>query len=507
LTLARSRTWLALSPVFGALLFFALFFAGLRLARPQTVFYYTEGPVLGSLAGLEATGSLSGLYPADGWTEPPVVLTLYPPLYFLLSAGADRVAGTAGSFTGLRIVGVAALLGWLILFVVWAVKTRAPPAWALALLAAAFLTPGVYTLIGAAQVDVLALTLTWVGITVALSPGRGSIRPGVRSLVIAAAAFFLAIFAKQSFVAAPAALVVSLMIARRHRSAVLFACGLGAAVLAAVLLLDRSTEGGYLANTLGALGGAAGPGYLVTSLAASRPVQWIPLAVAVLVTCRGRLRMEFPEIYLGLSTVLHTLAMSKAGSSVNYFLEPTLALLLVGVIRCREAPAGSARLRDSKWRRSSAVVPGVVPGLLAVTAALAAVLESGQIRTYLASDGSMHVSQFEGFPLVDFRFIPAVLERGGRPWLNDPFAFGSLEETGRWDPARLTSDLNERKVPFVIPSVDVRTGPARGGAGTRELIHGYFWLSRPIWTALTESYTLISSGPVWVWLPREESDP
>ncbi len=112
MTIPRSRVWRFFAPLNLLLVGFVLFFAGLRIARPQTVFYYTEGPVLGSLAALES-GDLPDLYPADGWLEPPVVLTLYPPLYFVGAAALDRILGSGGTFTGLRIVSAAALLGLL----------------------------------------------------------------------------------------------------------------------------------------------------------------------------------------------------------------------------------------------------------------------------------------------------------------------------------------------------------------------------------------------------------
>ncbi|NNK49892.1 MAG: hypothetical protein HKP01_13545, partial [Gemmatimonadetes bacterium] len=112
--MSRSRVWRLFVPLNVLLVGCVLFFAGLRISQPGTVFYYTEGPVLGSLAALQS-GDLSDLYPSDGWVEPPVVLTLYPPAYFVAAATVDRWLGSEGTFTGLRIVSAAALLGVLIL--------------------------------------------------------------------------------------------------------------------------------------------------------------------------------------------------------------------------------------------------------------------------------------------------------------------------------------------------------------------------------------------------------
>ncbi|MCK5489766.1 MAG: hypothetical protein KAI98_07245 [Gemmatimonadetes bacterium] len=509
MTIPRSRVWRFFAPLNLLLVGFVLFFAGLRIARPQTVFYYTEGPVLGSLAALES-GDLPDLYPADGWLEPPLVLTLYPPVYFVGAAALDRMLGSGGTFTGLRIVSAAALLGLLALLGLHTLHRRAPPAWTLALAATLLLTPGVYRLAGGAQADILALMLTWVGITAALGTRDARVRRGVFPLLAAAAAFFFAFFSKQSFVAAPAALTVALLLERRVRSGAIFAVGLAGVALLGVFLLDATTSGGYLANTLGALTGASGWTNLVSSLRASGPLQWLPVVATVLLASRGQLRLGFPEIYLVASTALHTIAMLKTGSSANYLVEPTFALLLLAVIRgslpgSETASARAAGHDRSAWTRSA--LPVLLAATFAVTAIDALLREARSTRAWLARAGQTSVADFEGYPLVDALFFPAVLERGGRPWLNDPFAFGALEETGQWDPSRLVSDLESRTIPFALTLVNVGTEPAPPGVGTQELLFAYFWRSRPVWTALTGSYDQIRSGPLTLLTPRDEQEP
>jgi hypothetical protein len=490
LSVALGRVWRYLAPLSLALVGFALCFAGLRLVRPGTVFYYTEGPVLGSLAALEAAGDLSELYPADGWVEPPVVLTLYPPVYFLSAWAADRVLGSSGTFLGLRLVSSLALAGLLALLALHSFRRRAPPAWSLALTAAVLLTPAVYRLAGAAQADPAALLLTWVGITVVLDPRGPALRRGAVPLLVSGAAFFLAFFAKQSFVAAPAAVVVALLLEGRARPALLFASVLAGSALVGVFALDALTNGGYLANTVGALAGGAGWANLVSSLGETAPLQWLPILAVVLFTVRGRRRLEFTEIYVLASALLHTAAMLKTGSSSNYFLEPTFALLLLALVRAPQATG----------RHAPALALGM--GLVLLVPALDAARRQVPILWAVASTGEARVAEFDGLPLVDVWFFPAVLERGGRPWLNDPFAFGALQETGRWDPARLVDDLERQRVPFALTAVDLGPRPAPPGMGSRELVFAYFWRSRPIWSALTEAYEPVSEGPFTAWLPR-----
>ncbi len=510
MTFARSRAWTIGAPLNLALVGFVLFFAGLRLARLQTVFYYTEGPVLGSLAALESSGDLADLYPADGWIEPPVVLTLYPPGYFLVAAGLDRWAESGGTFLGLRIVSAAALLGILALLALHMLRRRAPPAWVLALLAAALLTPGVYRVVAGAQADTLALLLTWIGITAALGTRAAHVRTAFLPLLAAAAAFLCAFFTKQSFVAAPVALAVSLLLEKKTRTGVLFGSGLAAVSLLGVFLLDAATSGGYLANTLGALTGASAWGNLGSSLSASEPLQWLPIVTAVFVASRGRLSLGFAELYLLGSVLLHTTAMLKTGSSVNYLLEPTFALLLLAVIRWAPGDERTANesLRVRSAGRSTAGALAILCAVaLGLTATSATLREYRTMQGWLASALAARVSDFEGYPLADPFFFPAILEREGRPWLNDPFAFGALEEPGQWDPSRLVSDLESRQIPFALTIVDLGNGPAPAGAGTRDLVMAYFWRSRPVWTALTGSYSPMTSGPVTIWLSAEDPEP
>jgi len=503
--IARSVAWRVLAPLSVALVGFVLSFVGLRLVRTDTVFYYTEGPVLGSLAALEADGDLSALYPADGWVEPPVVLTLYPPTYFVLAATVDRWAGSGGTFLGLRIVSAAALLGLLALLVLHARARRVPPLWVLALVAAVLMTPGVYRVVGGAQADTLALFWTWAGITAALGTRSARVREGLWPLVGAGAAFLLAFFAKQSFVVAPAALVVMLFLAGRRWTASAVGLGLAAIALCGVFLLDSATSGGYLANTLGALTGASGWSNLTSSLSASEPLQWLPLAAAIFLSVRRGLSLGFPEIYLLGSAMLHTVAMLKTGSSVNYVLEPTFALILLALTRC-PAARQVTELAEPEQGRSSRL-GGPLTVLLAtaigITTVGAALREYTTMQGWLASAGSARVAEFEGYPLVDAHFFPAVLARGGRPWLNDPFAFGALEETGQWDPSRLVDDLENHRIPFALTTVALGPAPAPPGIGTRDIVMAYFWRSRPVWSALTGSYLSLESGPITLWLPRE----
>ena len=145
--------------------------------------------------------------------------------------------------------------------------------------------------------------------------------------------------------------------------------------------------------------------------------------------------------------------------------------------------------------------------VIGITTVRATLREYGTMQGWLASAGSARVSEFEGYPLVDAHFFPAVLARGGRPWLNDPFAFGALEEIGKWDPSRLVADLESHRIPFALTTVTLGSAPAPRDVGTRDIVMAYFWRSRPVWSALTGNYRPLESGPITAWLPREADAP
>ncbi|MAE60516.1 MAG: hypothetical protein CMJ49_04065 [Planctomycetaceae bacterium] len=506
-TFRRSRVWKFCIPVSLALVGFALFFAGVRLARPGTVFYYTEGPVLGSLAALEAAGDVADLYPSDSWQEPPVVLTLYPPGYFLAAAAADRAFGTVGTLLGLRAVSALAFLGLLGLLALHTLRRRAPAAWVLAIAAASLITPAVYRLISAAQPDPLALFLTWLGIWAVLDPRGRRIRRGAAPLCFAGLAFFCAFFAKQSFVAAPAAVALTLAIDGRLKTGLIFAALLIVTVVVTVFLLDTVTDGGYLANTVGALTVDAGWANLWSTFVASAPIQWLPILAGVLIAGAARRPRDFAGLYFLGSAALHIAAMLKTGSSVNYFLEPTFALLLLATIRWPSQDDESSLPGKRTPRRRHTVVASILAVAMFLPAAHAAWKNVPELKMWTASTMAPPPLRFEGHPLVEAHFFPAVLASGERPWLNDPFAFGAMLETGRWDPARLVTELEQRRVPFALTEVNPDRGPAPQGAGSRELVFEYFWRAPPIWNALTRSYIPARAESVTAWLPRADDAP
>lgn len=502
-----SRVWRFVSPVFVALILIVVVYVALRILSTGVVFHYPEAPVLGSLAAFNENHELGTLYPADGWVRPPLVLTLYPPLFFYLSAGVDAVFGTGGTFLAPRIITSLALLAVLAWLFCLGSERSVPRAWWLCLAGATLITPAFWDLAGGAQVDLLALAFTAAGIRSALPLVEGAVRgrrSGGSSLgkwvegfpYASLGWFLLAVFTKQSYISAPIALVAALAIDRRWLAATVFGAVLGLGIAGGAMLLNHLTDGGYLLNSVGALRTATNFRRLVLVLWATAPYQWIPLLLVVGFVVYGSLRLRFAELYLLATALLHVALMARIGSGANYFLEPLFALLVLAILRCPEM---------SGWRPGGNARPIWILGMmLTIPASMAGLHRAYELRELVTLHGRSIAQELPlgGYPLVSAAFFPATVQRGQRPYVNDPFAFGSLYEAGKWDITPLVQDLQNHCVPFAISNVELATRAPAAGAGTLELGHAYFWTIPPLRRALIGSYAPVDYGGGYLWLPE-----
>lgn len=477
-------------------------FAAFKTGRHGWLFVYTEGNVLGSLAAY-LDGGLSALYPAT-WETPPQVLTLYPPLYFWLAGTLAPAAGGEASFLAPRLVSLAGLLAVLAALRGASRIRRAPLAWAAILTGGALLSQPLVNLLGAAQVDTLGLGLELLGALLVARgiEGRTAGRTAWagRTLWAGLVLLLLALFTKQSFVAAPAAACAALWRSGGRGRAALFAALFAGTAAAGVLGLEALTAGGYLRNTVGALSGAWSPASLVELLRGSSPWIWLSVTALALLLAGRRLRLGFPEIWAGLSWILSLTAGLKLGASVNYLAEPILATIFLALWRYREAfPEEAAGPLAEPGRLRT--VAGVLLAL-AVLAPAPRAWRAARLSADLASgDWKIGIVGYDGsgHPLVDAEFIPGVLRQGGTPYLNDTFAFGILAQTRAWDLSPLLRDLERGTVPFILTRADMRE-PAGASAGMGDYTH--FWWIPAFRTRVLEHYRLRSEAPPWLWLPK-----
>jgi hypothetical protein len=369
----------------------------------------------------------------------PMVRSPYPPLFPWLWSLAIGVAGA--SFWVGRLLSIAALAG-LLAVLAWSARRVGAGPWpvvvAPALLAA---SPFVYQWAGYARVDLLALLFAAAGVCVAHWV------PGWRGLLGAAALCSLALWTKQTTLTAALAIAIACGL-RNWRHATVFAAAIAVPNGILAYGLNIATAGEFQRHVLE--GNASNPlllpralyfvgGFLALHLPALAAASWwlsrasrgVPSPVAV---------------YLVLA-LLAMFSSASGGSSVNYLLEPLVAVGLA-------APFA--------WR-AAAAAPLVGPLLAATQLALLLHWPNGFGTTYLAEsalgrtpsgvdvavgaqlDNVMRQSTGEviaepaGFAL-----------RNGRPVYLQPLDLRAEEQRGRWRGEPLAQALSSGRYERVI---------------------------------------------------------
>lgn len=238
----------------------------------------------------------------------------YGPFYYLL--GSRLIDPARPSYLALRLLstlatlGCAAACGWL------AFRTRRRRV-AAALAPLIFLSNGLVSFFGLSlRPDSVALLLASVGVLVAYRFRES------HKILVSAPVFLAALFYKQQFIAGPIAVLVYLVVERRHRLAAVFATlmTVGAASLAAIFQVvvfggQDFLEHFYNYNLLPFSWVLFKGGVIVFGV-----LFLVPLLVAFEFL---RVHSErFLACYLGSVVVITLLAAGKEGGDTNYFLEP-----------------------------------------------------------------------------------------------------------------------------------------------------------------------------------------
>jgi len=342
---------------------FAVVVAG-QLACPLDLEFETL-----QLRTVRVIESGANLYGAETYADLPFVFSVYTPLYHLLVAALPEAPGRP-FLTG-RIVSLAAmLLVGVSLFLVDGRRTRAGLAacacgWFLLLWPVA--GHSAYM-----RHESLALLFTAAAMLLLA-------RPGARAALGAAACCVLALFVKQSYLAAPLAGLVFLPLAGRRRDALVFGgalAGLGATAGAAATLLWG--EGFWFCTVAGTVDAWSGRQFLLALRSLLIQPAFVALlalaaAVAAGLARRGGLlsslrESPYPAFALA-STALLLATVGKVGSHTLYAFEPILALLMALV----------HELRHSAPRPAIAAVAGAA--LLAIAAH--DVARTAELRTAL----------------------------------------------------------------------------------------------------------------------------
>ncbi len=364
----------------------------------------------------------------------PFIIAPYTPLYYAWTGLAGRLLGAPpeGLFAVGRWTSFIALALSAVLLSAGARRNgaggRAP--W---LIPAAFLAPAfVLSWAATARPDTPGLLFALAGILLWL---KFEERPW-RFLAIVL--FLLAFLTKQSFLAAPGALLLYLAVKKRKADSLMVG-GLFAGGVAAALLLLHSATGGL--STLNILGSNLVPLSLDNlRLVGGRFLQAaaFPLLLGLAGLNRERLK-SLPFLYFAVSLLWGFYACLKLGSDLNYFLEPLAAvcLLIPFTLETMEKEQGS--------RLSAVLLLACVIWAVPQINYRANALETRQV----ADEGRVRalVSEFDGLVVTD---SPRLAYLSRSPFLIDPYQFASLQTAGKWDPGPLLKMLEEGQVGLAV---------------------------------------------------------
>lgn len=377
----------------------------------------------------------------------PYTVNAYMPVFYLLDAGLIRLGAPA--FVAGRFISFAALLGiyaicWRVLKLVGKSPYCAWLGTALCVWTSVLLAWGTV-----GQVDTLAIFF-------ALTAFHQYLR---RALLAASVFAVLALFTKQTALAAPAAIFLGLLFERPRlanwKTALAFGSGAFGFVLAAAFALNLATHGGFFANTLFA---NINP-FAWEKL--SQHVNYIAIAAgqlilvtAICVRAMWRSQSKMLLVYLGFAAAIFLLTAPKIGSDSNYQIETTVLLVL-----CASAGADALGFFDHVLHTSRSLIPFLQVPLalhmvlnvrISVPFLIARVVKEQMFRQQVA----------ELKPLVPTsgRIVStelnAMVNLRGRLDV-EPLIYTLLVKAGRIDPMLLQGDLASASIPAVILYQDV----------------------------------------------------
>jgi hypothetical protein len=381
----------------------------------------------------------------------PYTVAPYTPLFYLLDAGLQKIG--LPIYTAGRVISFAAALG--IVGLSWYLtllytKDRYSAAMS-ALLCGSSSLLWVWGTVG--QVDVLGLF--WA-LTAFYLYSRYAVL-GENTLIWAGVCALLAFFTKQTMLACPAAICLSLFFTRRRMTAMKFAAGCLAVAAIIVFSLDRALGGRFLADTVRANLNpyslhklalhlrfailVGGPLMLVVALGASRAIRRTGGA---------------PFVYLGLATFVFLGSAPKVGSDLNYQLEFTILLILCSTLSLHSLDFFSLTFRRTRtWVTLLQLPLGVflivnyrttVPALLMRFAGeQQSRAEVSEVQSTLADGGRVLSADYN-----------AVVRLRGRLDVEMAF-YNLLVSAGAVDPEPVRSDIAASAFSTIILMEDVGT--------------------------------------------------
>lgn len=409
----------------------------------------------------------------------PYVVGTYPPLYMFVNSWAvnhDHPSFTSGRFLcWICCAGIALVIALLI-----SIRTRHVTAGLLAALLY-FATWEVYQWVAYYRVDFPAIYLSLVGLAfVALAPRYAPAR------VLSIFCFMLALYTKQTVIAAPLACVIALL-ARDVRMGLRYAVTLALAIAIPFAILTAATRGQYAIHTILYNMNRYDP-HILHSMTRHMWFMhhWLLIAAALATVCAaivtslrrsattGDITAEqsagagfwrdfvADPIYLYcIFACLSFFAIAKSGTAENYLIEPIIGLVLL-------TGYSLGRLGDALtyWARGFTIaLVGAVLTVALLFAHMVTVTSTMQIRFNPAKNpnGLDFRADAQVGHAVEAEMKPTFTELAifnllaNRDPVLQPFIMSELARQHRWDPKPFLDDLRNQKFGLIVTQVDVES--------------------------------------------------
>ena len=434
----------------------------------------------------------------------PYIVFHYPPVYHVLARLAQLIAHdplVAGRVVAwVSALGVAMVVGLIVDSGTVGRGRRAVAASAMASLLV-FHLPNI-DWVPKMRVDVTALFFALLGLLVLAR------FPGVWGSALAGVAFVAALFTKQSMIAAPAAALGALLMARRPREAVTLGIVMGAMGGGLVGLLAIATAGEFLQHIVAY---NANPfdvsqllRFMVRNLLGMNVLAGLALALplTMLVTGRsggaltdgaaaGRQRVLLTAALYFVAAFGTSLSAGKLGAWKNYFLEWNITCcILTGLL------IGRVLGRGGRWRRSATataiiLVVGVVGVSRLETTIRQAHIIAGRdaLLSAMGDNAGRVLDIMRATHGRVFSDDMTLLMKAGRdvPW--EPAIATALAATGAWDERPALEMISARQFELIIV----------------KRLDSPLFFSPTIRAAIQRAYTDagVRAGPYRILRPRE----
>lgn len=377
-----------------------------------------------------------------GFADPPYVINVYPPVYFVAQLPFLQLWGPA--FWYGRLLSIVSALGVAIL--IGLTTHRLVGGKMAALMGGLTFLAIPYIVHWAAlfRIDLLALLWSWAALYIIVRWPREW-----WSLVASVVLLVLAVYTRQSYLlAAPLTVFCWLWAQTGWKRALTFAGLLAGLVLALFGILNLLTQGGFFFNTITALGQQPISTVIISNYAQDL-FSHMPLLVVAAALTVALVFMKTPESHWKFFTIPYLLGalisavtIGKPGSNVNYLIEVAAALSVCVTLVI-------VLLKRWSWLQVMTLI------LLAVQTG--ALLQWTATDYFATHDVVPHPENAQLMQLIHESKGPVLTDEyigllllDHRPVTIQPFDFAMLSRNGSWDQQPFLAELDRRTFELII---------------------------------------------------------